>query len=44
MTAEQVLRLHTEGFNRALKQQDYGALEMIYSDMHICSFDLTAQS
>jgi hypothetical protein len=23
MTAEQVLRLHTEGFNRALKQQDY---------------------
>jgi len=35
MTAEQVLRLHTEGFNRALKQQDYGALEMIYSDMYM---------
>src|SRR5260370_13773062 len=35
MTAEQVLRLHTEVFNRALKQQDYGALEMIYSDMYM---------
>ena len=35
MTAEQVFRLHTEGFNRALKQQDYGALEMIYSDMYM---------
>ncbi|HXL80447.1 MAG TPA: hypothetical protein VN951_06180 [Pyrinomonadaceae bacterium] len=35
MTAEQVLRLHTEGFNRALKQQDYSALETIYSDMYM---------
>ena len=35
MTAEQVLWLHTEVFNRALKQQDYGALEMINSDMYM---------
>lgn len=31
MTAEHVLRLHTDGFNRALQQQDYAALEEIYS-------------
>ena len=31
MTAEHVLRLHTDGFNRALQQQDYRALEEIYS-------------
>ena len=31
MTAEHVLRLHTDGFNRALQQQDYAALEDIYS-------------
>ena len=35
MTEEQVLRLHTEGFNQALKQQDYKALEMIYSDRYM---------
>lgn len=35
MTAEQVLQLHSEGFNRALKQQDYKALEAIYSDMYM---------
>jgi hypothetical protein len=35
MTAEQVLRLHTEGFNQALKQQDYAGLEKIYSDMYM---------
>ena len=35
MTAEQVLQLHSEGFNRALKQQDYGALERIYSDEYM---------
>ena len=35
MTAEQVLRLHTDGFNRALLQQDYAALEAIYSDRYM---------
>jgi len=35
MTAEEVLRLHTEGFNRALKQQDYDGLEKIYSVMYM---------
>lgn len=35
MTAEQVLMLHTEGFNEALKQQDYDALEKIYSDTYM---------
>lgn len=33
MTAEQALQLHSEGFNRALTQQDYDALEEIYSEM-----------
>jgi ketosteroid isomerase-like protein len=35
MTAAQVLQVHTEGFNRALTQQDYGALEGIYSEMYM---------
>ena len=35
MTAEQVLQVHSEGFNRALIQQDYGALEEIYSEMYM---------
>jgi hypothetical protein len=35
MTAEQVLQLHSEGFNRALTQQDYDALEGIYSEMYM---------
>ena len=35
MTAEQVLQLHSEGFNRALTQQDYDALEGIYSDKYM---------
>ena len=35
MTAEQVLQLHSEGFNRALTQQDYEALEGIYSEMYM---------
>jgi hypothetical protein len=32
MTPEEVLLLHTGGFNRALLQQDYATLEAIYSD------------
>ena len=35
MTAEQVLQLHSEGFNGALTQQDYDALEGIYSEMYM---------
>ena len=35
MTAEQVLQLHSEGFNRALTQQDYDALEGIYSEKYM---------
>ena len=35
MTAEQVLQLHSDGFNRALTQQDYDALEGIYSEMYM---------
>jgi ketosteroid isomerase-like protein len=35
MTAEQVLQLHSEGFNRALTQQDYDALEGIYSEVYM---------
>jgi hypothetical protein len=34
-TAEQVLQFHSEGFSRALIQQDYGALEGIYSDTYM---------
>src|SRR6267154_3773550 len=34
MTAEQVLQLDSEGFNRALTQRDYDALEGIYSEMY----------
>jgi ketosteroid isomerase-like protein len=33
MKAEQVL--HSEGFNRTLTQQDYDALEGIYSEMYM---------
>jgi uncharacterized protein DUF4440 len=35
MTAEQVLQLHSDGFNRALTQQDYDALEGIYSETYM---------
>ena len=35
MTAEDVLRLHTDGFNRALLHQDYAALEAIYSERYM---------
>jgi ketosteroid isomerase-like protein len=35
MTAEEVLHLHTEGFNQALKQQDYVELEQIYSNIYM---------
>ena len=35
MTAAQVLQVHTEGFNRALTQQNYDALEGIYSEMYM---------
>jgi ketosteroid isomerase-like protein len=32
MTAEQILSIHTDIFNRALKEQDYAALEGLYAD------------
>jgi ketosteroid isomerase-like protein len=35
MTAEQVLQLHSDGFNRALTEQDYDALEGIYSETYM---------
>ena len=35
MTEEQLLRLHTDGFNQALIRQDYAGLEEIYSDMYM---------
>jgi hypothetical protein len=35
MTAEHVLRLHIDGFNRALQQRDYAALEAIYSERYM---------
>jgi ketosteroid isomerase-like protein len=35
VTPEEVLRLHKDGFNRALQQQDYAALETIYSDRYM---------
>ena len=35
MTPEEVLRIHKEGFNRALQQQDYETLETIYSDRYM---------
>jgi hypothetical protein len=35
MTAEHVLRLHIDGFNRALQQQDYAALEAIYWERYM---------
>ena len=31
MTAEEILSIHTEIFNRALKEQDYTALEELYA-------------
>ena len=35
MTPEEVLRIHKEGFNRALQQQDYETLETIYSERYM---------
>jgi ketosteroid isomerase-like protein len=32
MTAEEILSIHTDTFNRALKEQDYIALEELYAD------------
>jgi len=32
MSADAVLRIHTDVFNRALKDQDYADLEALYSD------------
>ena len=32
MTAEEILSIHTDAFNRALKEQDYAALEGLYAD------------
>ena len=32
MTAEEILSIHTDIFNRALKEQDYAALEGLYGD------------
>ena len=31
MTAEEILSIHTETFNRALKEQDYAVLEGLYA-------------
>ena len=31
MTAEEILSIHTDTFNRALKEQDYAALEGLYA-------------
>ena len=35
MTAEEVLRLHTDGYNPALQQHDYAALGAIYSNRYM---------
>ena len=35
MTAEEVVRVHTDGFNRALEEHDYATLEAIYSDRYM---------
>lgn len=35
MTADEVLQLHTDGFNRALQQHDYAALGAIYSNRYM---------
>jgi ketosteroid isomerase-like protein len=32
MTAKEILNIHTDTFNRALKEQDYIALEGLYAD------------
>jgi Domain of unknown function (DUF4440) len=31
MTAQEILKIHTNTFNRALKEQDYAALEWLYA-------------
>ena len=31
MTAEEILSIHTDIFNRALKEQDYAALDVLYA-------------
>ena len=33
MTSQEVVRLHTDGFSRALQPHDFSALEAIYSDL-----------
>jgi ketosteroid isomerase-like protein len=35
MIAEKIVHLHTEGFNRALMEQDYKSLESIYSEAYM---------
>src|SRR6202166_4698941 len=35
MTAEEILSIHKDTFNRALKEQDYIALEALYADDHM---------
>src|SRR5580658_27127 len=35
MTAGEILSIHTDTFNRALKEQDYIALEGLYSDNYM---------
>ena len=35
MTTEEVLRLHTDGFSRALQQHDFATLQAIYSDRYM---------
>jgi hypothetical protein len=35
MTAEEVLRLHVDGFNRALTSGNHDALEHLYSDAYM---------
>ena len=35
MTAEEILSIHTNTFDRALKEQDYAALEGLYADEYM---------
>ena len=35
MTVEEILSIHTDIFNRALKEQDYAALEGLYASDYI---------
>ena len=35
LTSEEVVRLHTDDFSRALQQHDFAALEKIYSDRYM---------